>query len=100
MCLQEDTHSNHQDLKFYIHLEYTHRQKCDHGNALWVWGRKVQLPVSSRFMAAISPKGDEKAKHTSVHQQESTGQIHSWDSSQLDPNLQHPEGPAKTKNKK
>lgn len=51
-------------------------------------------------MAAISPKGDEKAKRMSVHQQELMGQIHSWDSSQLDPNLQHLEGPGKTKSKK
>lgn len=47
-------------------------------------------------MAAISPNGDEKA----FHQQESAGLIHSWDSSQLDPNLQHLECPGKTKSKK
>lgn len=40
--------------------------------------------------------GDEKA----FHQQESVGLIHSWDSSQLDLNLQHLECPGKTKSKK
>lgn len=64
------------------------------------FGKENSAATLQQFVATISPKGDEKAKRTSVHQQESTGQIHSWDSSQLDPNLQHPEGPAKTKSKK
>lgn len=64
------------------------------------FGKENSAATLQQFMAAISPEGDEKAKLTSVHQQESAGQIHSWDSSQLDPNLQHLEGPGKTKSKK